>query len=59
MAALLLHMLHTRDEKNIDENALNLIEESLDINEFSGLFNGTVKKLIDLIVKHFAIAIRK
>jgi len=53
-------MLHTREEKNIDETALNFIEESLDLNEFTGLFsNRTVRQILDLIVKHFAMAIRK
>lgn len=53
-------MLHTREEKNIDETALNFIEESLDLNEFTGLFsNRTVRQIIDMIVKHFAGAIRK
>ena len=59
-AALLLHMLHTREEKNIDETALNFIEESLDPDEFTGLFsNSTVKKILDMIVRHYARAIRK
>ena len=59
-AALLLHMLYTREDKNIDETALNFIEESLDLNEFSGLFSDrTVKQILDMIVKHFAAAIRK
>jgi len=43
-ASLLLHMLYTREERNIDETALNFIEESLDPDEFKGLFsNRTVK----------------
>ena len=53
-------MLHTREEKNIDETALNFIEDSLDLNEFTGLFtNKTVKMIMDMIVKHFVEAIRK
>ena len=59
-ASLLLHLLHTREEKNIDETALNFLEDSLDLGEFSGLFtNPTVKQIMDLIVKHFVDAIRK
>ena len=59
-ASLLLHMLHSREEKNVDETALDFIEESLDLNEFTGLFsNRTVRQLMDLIVKHFAMSIRK
>ena len=40
-AALLLHMLYTREERNIDETALSLIEEeeSLDPDELTGLFS--------------------
>ena len=55
-------MLYTREEKNVDETALNFIEESqsLDLNEFTGLFsNRTVLKILDLVVKHFVVAIRK
>lgn len=55
-------MLHTREEKNVDETALNFIEESqsLDLNEFTGLFsNRTVRQILDLVVKHFVVAIRK
>ena len=53
-------MLHTREERNIDETALNFIEESLDPDELTGLFsNTTVKQILDMIVKHFAKAIRK
>ena len=53
-------MLHTREEKNIDETALNFLEDSLDLNEFTGLFtNRTVKVIMDMIVKHFVEAIRK
>ena len=53
-------MLYTREERNIDETALNFIEESLDPEEFKGLFsNRTVKQILDLLVKHFAAAIRK
>ena len=59
-ASLLLHMLYTREEKNSDETALNFIEESLDPEEFKGLFsNRTVKQILDMLVKHFAAAIRK
>ena len=55
-----MHMLHSREEKNVDETALNFIEESLDLNEFTGLFsNRTVRQIMDLIVKHFVMAIRK
>jgi len=60
MAALLLHMLHTREEKNIDDTALQYIEESLDQDELVSLFtNRTVKQIMEMIVKHFAAAIRK
>lgn len=53
-------MLYTRDDKNIDETALNFLEDSLDLNEFTGLFtNKTVKQVLDMIVKHFVEAIRK
>ena len=53
-------MLHSREEKNVDETALNFIEESLDLNEFTGLFSKrTVRQIMDLIVKHFVMAIRK
>ena len=59
-AALLLHTLYSREEKNIDETALNFLDDSLDLNEFSGLFtNKTVKQILDLIVNHFVEAIRK
>ena len=59
-ASLLLHMLYTREERNIDETALNFIEESLDPEEFKGLFSDrTVKQILDMLIKHFAAAIRK
>ena len=53
-------MLYTREERNIDETALNFIEESLDPEEFKGLFSDrTVKQILDMLIKHFAAAIRK
>ena len=53
-------MLYTREERNIDDTALDYIEESLDPDEFKGLFsNRTVKQILDMLVKHFAAAIRK
>ena len=56
----MLHMLHSRDERNIDESVLNFIEESLDLDEFTGLFsNPTVKMLLDLTVTHLTLAIRR
>lgn len=52
-------MLHSREEKNVDDTALNFIDESLG-DEFNGLFNNrTVSKILDMIVLHFAAAIRK
>ena len=59
-ATLLLHMLHSREERNIDDSVLNFIDESLDDESFKGLFsNRTVKKLLDIIVQHLAFAARR
>jgi len=60
MAALQLLLLQSRSEPNIDQNALKSIEESVDLNEFSGFFsNAAVKSMLDMIVKHYALLIKK
>ena len=58
--ALMLLLLHSRNEPNISKSQLSFIEESVDLNEFDGLFtNPTVKKIVNSTVKHFATAIKK
>lgn len=50
-------MMYSREERNVDETALNFIEESLDPDEL--FLNQSVKQILDMIVKHFATAILK
>ena len=59
-AAMMLLLLHSREEPNISKTSLSFVEDSVDLNEFDGLFSTpTVKKILDKSVKHFATCIKK
>ena len=59
-AAMMLLLLHSREEANISKQQLAFIEDSVDLNEFDGVFsNPTVKKIMDASIKHFATCIKK
>ena len=57
---MILLLLHSREEPNISKASLSFVEDSVDLNEFDGLFQSPpVKKMVDAAVKHFAACIKK
>ena len=59
-AALMLLLLHSREEPNVSKAQFEFIENSVELDEYDGLFsNPTVKKIMDASSKHFATCIKK
>ena len=57
---MLILLLKTRTERNINEKALSYCEESNDFGDFSGLMTSAyAKKLIDMLIKHYSAMISK
>jgi len=53
-AAVLILLLKTRTEQNINGKALAYCEESGDFGDFSGLIaSAAAKKLFDMLIKHY------
>ena len=60
LTGLILFMLLSRPQPNIDERDLGWIEESTDFADFTGFFREPkVKALYDLVLKHLAQVIKK
>lgn len=59
-SAVLLACLQTRTDSNINLSVLKQLEESADFSELRGFFpNNTVKKLVDVVIRHFSQLVRK
>lgn len=59
-AGMILLLLNSREEPNISKASLSFVEDSVDLNEFDGLFQSPpVKKMVDQAIKHYAACIKK